>query len=107
MSRLSKYQAEHIVGDKLPKGVTASAKLFVKLEAKCSACGGTTELEQEIDGHFNAPFQLQNTMKMTTVTLNRDRRSWGTVEYLLCFDCNKTAHDWMSGKTPKLEKEEQ
>ena len=102
MSRLSKYQAENIVGDKLPKGVKASARLFVTLEVTCSACGDTHSHETEIAGHFNAPFEIQNNMKFTTVKLDRDRRSYGNVEYLLCDKCNRLAHDWMSGKSPAL-----
>lgn len=103
--KLNKYAADEIAG-KLPKGATATATLTIKLKVTCSACGETREWEEETDGRYNAPFAIREKLKFTTVSLNRDRRSYGSVEYLLCFDCNKLAHDWMSGKTPSTQTEQ-
>jgi hypothetical protein len=95
--KLNKYAADEIAG-KLPKGVTATATLTIKLRAKCSACGETHELEEETDGRYNAPFAIRNRLKFTTVKTDRDRRSDYTAEYILCPDCNRIAHDFMQGK---------
>ena len=102
--KLNKYAADEITG-KLPKGVTATATLTIKLKAKCSACGEVHELEEETDGRYNAPFAIKERMKFTSVWMDRDRRSSYSAEFLLCFKCNKTAQEWMAGKA-ELTREE-
>ena len=103
--KLNKYAAEEIAGS-LPKGVTASATLTIKLKAKCSACGETHEHEEETDGRYNAEFAIREKMKFTTVKTNRDKRSYYNMEFLLCPDCNKLAQDFMTGKINLKEKED-
>lgn len=95
--KLSQYHADQIAPN-LPKGVTASTKLVITLKAKCSACGEVHELEEETDTRYNAPFAVQHRMKFTTVTTSRDQRSTFPAEFLLCFDCNRIAQDFMQGK---------
>lgn len=103
--KLNKYAANEITGE-LPKGVTASATLIIKLKAKCTACGETHEHEEETDGRYNADYAIQHKMRFTTVKTNRDTRTYYGMEFLLCPDCNKIAQDFMTGKITIKDKED-
>lgn len=97
--KLNKYAAAEVTGP-LPKGVTATTTLTIKLKATCSACGESHEWEEETDGRYNADFAIQHKMKFSRVTASRDRRSIYSADFLLCFDCNRIAQDFMGGKAP-------